>query len=230
MFVLGLGLRLATGMGMGMGLDMRMRLRIRMGLGIGPPAATHPHLLSPLPLALDYSCCLAIRVPVSRLIIIGWRLTIDGNFRAATTARCPVISFYSGLGVGALCSDPMRFDASSSWDSVHAAWSRGLDVIDLFNQWQAKWISLQLRLLQINANEIIQTSFGPTRPVSASIFVLRAHSQFACFENLIELQFPQIKLNFSVALSFSAVQPATRTSTKPFIFWPKLKLLSEKCN
>lgn len=138
MFVLGLGLRLATGMGMGMGLDMRMRLRIRMGLGIGPPAATHPHLLSPLPLALDYSCCLAIRVPVSRLIIIGWRLTIDGNFRAATTARCPVISFYSGLGVGALCSDPMRFDASSSWDSVHAAWSRGLDVIDLFNQWQAK--------------------------------------------------------------------------------------------
>jgi len=58
-----------------------------------------------------------------------------------------------------------------------------------------------LHLLQINANEIIQTSFGTLLLLGAlSIFLLCAHSQFACFENLIELQFPQIKLNFSVAL------------------------------
>lgn len=77
----------------------------------------------------------------------------------------------------------------------------------------------------------VSVQFGSTRSASQLIFVLRSHSQFACFENLIELQFPQIKLNFLVALfvfHWTLVQYWTKTICR--FFAEKLKLLSEKCN
>lgn len=193
----------------------------------GPPAAKHPHLLSSSSssfIACSTPPCItaaAWQSESSSFQAYNYQLAPNHTYihmhihiaeSSTMFGHWPVISFYcrdemkGGLGA----TDPIRFEACN---------------VDLFNQWQAKWILLQLHLLQINANEIIQTSFGTLLLLrAASIFVLCAHSQFACFENLIGLQFPQIKLNFSVALFvFGFSQPCPPRATKQFIFRPKTK-------